>query len=580
MADSTSARDPIVLPPHTNSQKFHDFIRRAIEVVGHENVAVIRNPEQFSQQDYMNSSKAHDMFHVLEKEYFLASAVITPRHVPDVQDMMRLVNEFDIPVWPFSTGRNIGYGGAAPRVPGSVGLDLGLHMNKVLEVNTDAAYALVEPGVSYFALHEYLVENKLRDKVWTDVPDLGGGSIIGNTLERGVGYTPYGDHWMMHCGLEVVLPDGTLIRTGMGALPNPKADKSKPPHEQEWNENWQLFNYGFGPYNDGIFAQSSLGVVVKMGVSLMMNPGGFQSYLITFPRNDDLQTIVEIMRPLRLSMVIQNVPKLENILVAAALAVHTLSASFELLGRLANRYQGPRTAYTNSDKPLDDGDLDAIARKLNLGRWNLYGALYGPQVVRDALWSVIKSSFGQVPGAKFFFLEDRPDDDAMQTRNTTFQGIPSISELNWVNWLPNGSHLFFSPIAPVTGYDAQAQYELTRQRVEAYGFDFIGSFLVGLREMHHIVCLVFDRQDAESRRRAHALIKTLITEAAGRGWGEYRAHLALMDQIAATYNFNDNAQMKLNQTLKNALDPKGVLSPGKNGIWPANYKKEEWTIPN
>ena len=42
--------------------------------------------------------------------------------------------------------------------------------------------------------------------MWLDVPDVGGGSIIGNAVERGVGYTPYGDHWMMHCGLEVVLP--------------------------------------------------------------------------------------------------------------------------------------------------------------------------------------------------------------------------------------------------------------------------------------------------------------------------------------------------------------------------------------
>ena len=70
---------------------------------------------------------------------------------------------------------------------------------------------------------------------------------------------PYGDHWMMHCGLEVVLPDGSLIRTGMGALPDPKADPNLPPDEQPANACWQLFNYGFGPYNDGIFTQSSLG---------------------------------------------------------------------------------------------------------------------------------------------------------------------------------------------------------------------------------------------------------------------------------------------------------------------------------
>jgi hypothetical protein len=51
-----------------------------------------------------------------------------------------------------------------------------------------------------------------------------------------------------------------------------------------------------------------------------------------------------------------------------------------------------------------------------------------------------------------------------------------------------------------------------------------------------------------------------------------------MDQIANTYNFNDNAQMRLNECLKNALDPKGILAPGKNGIWPRNYEKGSWII--
>jgi hypothetical protein len=80
------------------------------------------------------------------------------------------------------------------------------------------------------------------------------------------------DHWMMHCGLEVILPDGSLVRTGMGALPDPTVSKSDlPPHEQPGNRCWQLFNYGFGPYNDGIFSQSSLGIVVKMGIWVCFN---------------------------------------------------------------------------------------------------------------------------------------------------------------------------------------------------------------------------------------------------------------------------------------------------------------------
>ncbi len=53
---------------------------------------------------------------------------------------------------------------------------------------------------------------------------------MGNALDRGSGYTPYGEHFSMHCGLEVVLPTGEIMRTGMGALPG--------------NNTWQKFQYG------------------------------------------------------------------------------------------------------------------------------------------------------------------------------------------------------------------------------------------------------------------------------------------------------------------------------------------------
>jgi hypothetical protein len=194
------------------------------------------------------------------------------------------------------------------------------------------------------------------------------------------------------------------------------------------------------------------------------------------------------------------------------------------------------------------------------------------------MWQVIKTSFSSIKGAKFFFPEDQPDNIVLQTRHLTLQGIPTTTELKWVDWLPNGAHLFFSPIAKVTGEDAVAQYEVTRRRSEQFGFDFIGTFVVGMREMHHIVCIVFDKKDPDSRQRAHRLIKTLIEDAAARGWGEYRTHLALMDQIASTYNFNNSSMMKLNETIKNALDPKGILAPGKNGIWPKNYNPSTYKI--
>jgi hypothetical protein len=117
-------------------------------------------------------------------------------------------------------------------------------------------------------------------------------------------------------------------------------------------------------------------------------------------------------------------------------------------------------------------------------------------------------------------------------------GIPNNSELSWVDWLPNGAHLFFSPISPTTGEDAVKQYQMTAKRCEEFGFDYIGTLVVGLRELHHIVCnfslpnelivgLVYDKKNAEQRRKAHKLITLLIEDCAKEGYGEYRTHLGM-----------------------------------------------------
>jgi hypothetical protein len=147
-----------------------------------------------------------------------------------------------------------------------------------------------------------------------------------------------------------------------------------------------------------------------------------------------------------------------------------------------------------------------------------------------------------------------------------------------VSWLPNGSHLFFSPIAKVNGDGAKKQFAVTKARCREAGLDFIGTFTIGMREMHHIVCIVFDRKNEEQKKKAHWLIKTLIEDCAKQGWGEYRTHLAVMDQIMDTYSFNDSVFIRFNEQIKNAVDPNGIVAPGKSGVWPKQYKRDEWKL--
>jgi 4-cresol dehydrogenase (hydroxylating) len=121
------------------------------------------------------------------------------------------------------------------------------------EINT--AYALIEPGVSYAQLNQYLETNNIPFIV--DFDKNSTQSVSGGISNRSYGYTPYGDHLMMQCGMEVMLASGRLIRTGMGAMPD--------------SESWQLFKYGFGPYVDGTFeAAMNQAVEIMRGMKINM----------------------------------------------------------------------------------------------------------------------------------------------------------------------------------------------------------------------------------------------------------------------------------------------------------------------
>ncbi|MFC7048725.1 FAD-binding oxidoreductase [Emcibacter nanhaiensis] len=464
-------------------------------------------------------------------------AAVAPATTAQVQEIVKVANEHGIPLWPVSRGKNFAYGGAAPVLTGTVVLDL-KRLNRILEVNEEFGYALVEPGVSYFDLYDYIQEKGL--KLWLDVPDPGWGSVVGNALDHGIGYTPYGDHFAMQCGMEVVLPTGDIVRTGMGAMPG--------------NNSWQLFKYGFGPYVDGMFSQSNFGIVTKMGIWLMPEPPYYEPYMISFEREEDIEQVIEILRPLKVGSIIQNAATVRSLILDASIT-------------------STKAQYYDGAGPLPPSAARKIMDDQKLGMWNFCGALYGPPPVAETLWTVIRDSFAAVPGVKFYKVDDRPQGfDLLRHRADTMRGIPKMTEFNLCNWTGGGGHTGFSPVSPITGRDAVKQYEMVKKRMHEYGYDYMGLLAIGWREMHHVSLIVYDQNDADERKKVDELFNILIDEAAAEGYGEYRTHINFMDRIAGTYSWNNNALWRMHETIKDALDPNGILAPGKSGIWPQNRR--------
>jgi 4-cresol dehydrogenase (hydroxylating) len=146
-------------------------------------------------------------------------AVLRPADREQLRECLVIANQFRVPLYPVSSGKNWGYGSRVPPADGCALLDLG-RLNRILDFSEKLGYVTVEPGVTQRQLFKFLKNQ--NSALWMDAtgssPDC---SLIGNAMERGFGHTPYGDHYSYVCGLEVMLPDGGLIETGAARAQRP-----------------------------------------------------------------------------------------------------------------------------------------------------------------------------------------------------------------------------------------------------------------------------------------------------------------------------------------------------------------------
>ncbi|RJR20973.1 MAG: FAD-binding protein [Desulfobacteraceae bacterium] len=191
------------------------------------------------------------------------SCAVWPQTAEQVSRIMALANRLLVPVIP--RGAGTGLSGMAVPVKGGIILDLS-RMNKILKISIEDRLAIVEPGVVYANL-----EKALGPYGFFFPPDPASGKVStlgGNvaTNAGGVKGAKYGTTRDYVLALQVVLPDGRIMRTGSRAM------KSVSGYDLT-----RLF----------VGSEGTLGVVTEITLKINPKPTATSTALATFSNLED-----------------------------------------------------------------------------------------------------------------------------------------------------------------------------------------------------------------------------------------------------------------------------------------------------
>jgi 4-cresol dehydrogenase (hydroxylating) len=491
-------------------------------------------------------------------------ALVRPANAAEVAQLVKIAAGARLAVYPISTGKNWGYGDACAVGAGQVILDLS-RMNRIIHVDPELAYAVIEPGVTQRQLSDFL-----RERGYPLCADCTGAgpdtSYIGNIMERGFGHSPYGNRLQHVAGMQVVLASGELLETGFGHYRQARAA--------------HLFPYGVGPFLDGLFTQSNMGIVTRLGIWLMPQSECVNHFLCSVPEHADIASVVDALRPLRLDGTLRSILHIGN-------DMRVFSG-----GCVFPREAAPEGARLPAD-------LRARMRaKGGVGAWTVSGALYGSKaqvaLARSALRRALRgtrahASFVSERSLRAGALAARLLGDTGVGRRLRARvalgrslfamnrGVPDGRFLAGAYWrrrtgLPAGfpagadpardgcGLLWVSPVLPLRGEDMLAVHDLAEAAFQKYGFDLFATFsMINERSLGGVLTIAYDQDDVAESARARACHDEVFGNLFEAGYIPYRIGNHAMGRLDP----EGDSYWRTVGAIKAALDPAGILAPGR-----------------
>jgi 4-cresol dehydrogenase (hydroxylating) len=479
------------------------------------------------------------------------SAILRPGCRDEVQACVQVANAHNVPLYPVSSGKNWGFGSRVPTLDECVIMDLA-RLDRIIELDEELAYVVVEPGVTQRALYSYLQEHT-NGRLWIDATSSSFDcSVIGNLLERGHGVTMYCDHVACSANYEIVLANGECIHTGYGAFENAGARN--------------LDAWGIGPSLTGLFSQSNFGIVTRATIWLMRAPEQAVLAFFTIDSEDSFSRLIDELRPLRLDRILKSGPFLGNVYQALQ---KVMTYPWDATGGAA---------------PLSLATALKLAAPHRYDLWNgsigLYGTAEEVALQRDRLTRALEGK------AKWsaFIESDLTDIESLFPRSrhrevravaAGFTGGVGGTGLPAAYWRMQGpppateamdldrdgcGFKFWTATSPFRGSDARAVTSLATETLLRHGFEpSIGIFPVRERTLQYHIACAYDRRNAQDDAAIIPCHEELRNALMDSGYYPTRLGIGSMDVLERC----DPAYERIIQSLKDTFDPKNILAPAR-----------------